>query len=364
MLNKKELQLIKFHNEKMAPLIGSEVKIDVEEYLNEKGLDGTTNNARGLALASQVNYRTEFKTRGPQGGAWEAAGAEILRDQPGSQLEFSAHQAGKGSGFLPVANNASGTYSGLTDVTNDQPGTIYNESAPLVNHVIETFVRKSVLQGYMGDYSAIINMYQSDFSRRDELLIDELISDNLVTNANVAGTAISGATNFPILQTIIDIVADLEGKGAMNLGVHGSPRALAALTSEKGADGHFGTTGVKFIPKNGVIGAEQDNPFLRGYLSGGPFTTLIPLFVNNGIRDTYAVTGANITALGGGDNTALIVADAEMVGGGTGKSELNETEVFKTPETHRKGAIVIARNVVAGGQVINPESVGYVHIPA
>jgi hypothetical protein len=336
-----------------------------EQRVYEKGLDATTTVARGTRLL-QTNYINRPKTFGPQGGAFEEAGAEIVRNAPGQVVQFFNHYGGTGSGFTAAATNASTTWSGLTSTTNDQAGTIFNEQATMTLQVVEVFIRKSVLQGYLGNANDILSLYEDDFNRRLELLIDEVGADAVVLNSNVAGFANSGATVGNLIQTFLNARADLRSKGAVTVDLHVNTNGLLKIESERAS-----TTG-EFLLKNTISSNKNEiwtpvrssdgtmkNVGLVGILDGSR------VFLNHGVRNTYTASGNNISAITGGTKTAMIIGTSELLGVGVGKDDVTGSYVFRDElDTFRRGAVVVGRDVFVGGVPTLPTYWTYSHFDA
>jgi hypothetical protein len=346
--------------------------VDISEYeksfyteVKEKGLDGTTTVARGTGLL-QTNYQNQMHTMIPLGGVWEQAGAEVIRDVSGAVVQFLGHYNGIGSGYQPLSTAAAANWAALTAVTNDQPGQIRNEQTSLLGYVVETFIRKAVLQGFLGDADAIINLYERNFMEKDLLHDDELATDSIVLNANIAGSASAGATVGNIVQTFLNMRSKLQAKGAKRVDVHLNADGLNQMLSarEGGTSGQFllfnvgnGDTAT-FTPVRNADGSDKESG-LVGMLQGSR------VYLNNGIRNTYTPTGNNITAVTGGSNTAMIVGDSRLLGLGIGKNDLNETTVIaNTEQTFRTGTIIVGRTRFAGATPIMPDAFGYFTFPA
>lgn len=361
----RNVQLLELHNKVAYACNMPDKMINIQEYAKsfdtefEKGLDGGTSTAGSGLL--QTNYINRLTSIAPQGGVFEMAGAEILRNQPGTQLQFLSHYAGTGSGYQKLAsNNASGVYSSLTSVTNDKSGTWYNPTAPIEGYIVETFVRKSLLRGYMGNPNDIINIYQSDFLRRDELLLDEICADKIVLNSGVAGVASAGASVGNLAQTFLNARAVLKARGVRNVDLHLSPNGHNQFISQRAnSTGQFllfnignGET-AQYTPIRNADGTDKEVG-LVGTFEGSK------VYINNGVRDVYTTTGNNISAVTGGSNTAMLIGDSRYVGAGTGISQYNETTIISDTETARRlGVVSIFRDTAAGGEVMNPQAWTY-----
>lgn len=357
-------KLLELYNS-IAQNVGGARLVNVAQYLKSadlaevaKGLDGTTTTARGTRLL-QTNYQNTIQTLVPLGGVFEEAGANVMRNEPGTEVQFMGYYRGKGSGYLPLANNASATWAGLTGVTNDQTRTIINERASLVGHIVETFVRKSVLQGFLGDANAIINLFEEDFMLRDALHDDELGFDAIVLNAAIAGSPLSGAEQGNLVQTFLNIRAELGAVGVSKADLHLSSNGANQLLSERDAEGNFLTFTlgagkvVQFQYARNSDGSNKEVGFI-GSLDGSK------VYINNGISDECQTTGNNITATSGGDKTAMVIGDTRLLGIGSGKEDLNTTDVVsQTEEAIRRGVVSVFRTRHAGAVPIIPQSFGY-----
>lgn len=360
-----DLDILKKHNKVMGELGWRKVSIDeIENFQQDKvkGLDGGTT-ARGSGFL-QRRYNNNIRTIVPRGGVLAEAGADIQMNVSGAFLQTTGLTMSTGSGYVDLATNASATYSGLNETSNDQAGTVYSETANFLLKFKENFIRKSLLAGILDDPQLIIDTYRQNFADTDTLLVDELGIDSIYLSTSVSGSAQSGASVGSLVQTFLNLKAGLRAKGVGNIDLHLSPRGYNRLFSERAnSTGQFlifnlpsGNT-VMYNPVRNPDGSDKAKG-LVGILDGSK------VYINNGVRDNYTVTGNNITGFSGGvGKTAMFVGDTSYLLAGTnenfagGGTQLIVDDVVAA----RKGAIYIARTIGAGACIVNPDAFGYCH---
>lgn len=324
--------------------------VAIDQY--QKAITGATD-ATGAALVGQrFNPAALSNVAIELGNAFVESGITYIPEAAGQVTIPAWH------GFGEFVESTPGSTPAGQDIAQN-PG--INNPIPLVRYqaTIPVYTQPA-LNAYLHNRGQLLRVFEEVMEIKKGVLADKIVAEAVLNPTPVGGITarpVSTETYFPITQEVVALTSEFAQYGSPKIYVNS--QGLDAIIREQNSQGDLNNLGRSF-PGAFIYSNERGakpRKGLVGYISGYE-VHLVP-----SIPSVLTVDASNaVTALTGGDRTAVIVALPQWLGLQRGKAEddyIAQYDPRNDLTAHNTAVLTIGASTNMGSNVINGYGVGY-----